>query len=90
MPRGLKSLMIVICLSVFPPEMGTVATPSFSAPQCKPRPPVNRPYPYALWKISDLRPPAATIPRATIVAQISKSFFVYPTIVGFPLVPDEP
>jgi hypothetical protein len=36
-----------------------------------------------------LRPPAARIERAITVDHVSMSFAVYPTTVGFPVVPDD-
>jgi hypothetical protein len=48
---------------------------------------VNRPYPYATWTVSPGCPPAARIERATTSDHMERSFSVYPTTVGFPVVP---
>src|ERR1017187_9734394 len=57
---GRRSRIRVTCRSVIPPEAGTTAAPSSIAPWWMPRPPVNRPYPYALCTMLRLVAPAGS------------------------------
>ena len=78
------------CRCVMPAEIGTTVAPSVTAPWWTPSPPVNRPYPYALWIVDAFVAPAPTRQRAIIRPHRSRSPFVYPTRVGRPPVPDDP
>ena len=74
---------------VLPVLAGMTVSPSFVAASCTPIPPVNSPYPWAFWRTSFFEAPQETIPRWSESAQLSRSVCVYPTTVGFPVVPEE-
>ena len=84
-----RSHISSICLFVFPVLIGSTVTPILVAASCTPIPPVNSPYPWAFCSISALVIPKETIPLSNDSAQFSRSFLVYPTTVGLPVVPDE-
>jgi len=50
---------------------------------------VNSPYPKQICAMSSSPTPAAVMMRAMISDHMSRSFFVYPTTVGLPVVPDD-
>ena len=69
--------------------VGSTVAPSLVAASCTPSPPVKRPYPWAFSSMSFSSIPKDIIPRSSDSAQFSRSFLVYPTTVGFPVVPDD-
>ena len=81
--------MVSSCLFVFPAEIGKVIAPILFPPWWIPKPPVNKPYPYAFWIIYSFSAPAILRPRAIHSPQISKSYCVYAVTVGLPVVPDD-
>jgi len=85
----LKSFISITCFLVLPLLIGITEAPMYSAPPCAPRPPVKRPYPYATCTTLLLSPPAIVRALATHSAHDSRSLLVYPTTVGFPVVPED-
>jgi hypothetical protein len=75
--------------SVRPAPTGITMVPSASAPNWKPKPPVNRPKDAATSMTSSAVTPAAASERAITSRHWPRSAVVYGLTIGAPVVPDD-